>query len=179
MDWGSEFQSNVNEENNQCPVGKQIETLQLQISDQTEQFENKINSNFRPQSLPSTCESNGTVAAVLASQIIKEYRDRESRKLNVILHNVPESDSAEASTRITHDTNIVADIADKIGIGPVDVSTVVHLGEKLQGRSRLLKVHLCNLQHKHLLLSNAKKLSGNFFRGLGGLRFFFSFIRKI
>ena len=75
--------------------------------------------------MPSNRDSSGTVTAVSASQVIKEYKDRESRKLNVILHNVPESDSTETSTRITHDTNIVADIADKIGIGLVDVSTTV------------------------------------------------------
>ena len=36
----------------------------------------------------------------------------------------------------------------------------MRLGKIIEGRSRLLKVHLCNLQHKHLLLSNAKKLKG-------------------
>jgi len=67
-------------------------------------------------------------------------------------------ESTEFSTRIAHDTNIVADIANKIGICVVDVSSTVRLGKKIEGRSRLLKVHLCNLQHKRLLLSNAKKL---------------------
>jgi len=36
----------------------------------------------------------------------------------------------------------------------------MRLGGKIEGRSRLLKVHLRNLQHKRLLLSNAKKLKG-------------------
>ena len=36
----------------------------------------------------------------------------------------------------------------------------MRLGKKTEGKSRLLKVHLRNLQHKRLLLSNAKKLKG-------------------
>ena len=57
-------------------------------------------------------------------------------------------------------TPAVADIADKIGIGSVDVPSTVRLGKIIEGRSQLLKVHLCNLQHKSLLLSNAKTLKG-------------------
>jgi len=71
--------------------------------------------------MPSTRESNGTVTAISASQVIKEYKDRESCKLNV-----PESESIDSSSRITPDTNIVADIADN---GSVDVSTTMDLGE--------------------------------------------------
>ena len=78
-----------------------------------------------------THESNGTITAVSALQVIKEYRDRESHKLNVILHNIPESDSTETSAHISHDTKIVAGIADKIGIGSVDASTTMRLGEKI------------------------------------------------
>ena len=87
--------------------------------------------------MPSTHESNGTITAVSALQVIKEYRDRESHKLNVILHNIPESDSTETSAHISHDTKIVAGIADKIGIGSVDASTTMRLGEKILGRSQL------------------------------------------
>jgi len=109
------------------------------------------------QSLPTTREPCGSVIAVSPSQIIK---DRESRKFNVILHNVPESESAESSICVTHDTNIAGDIANKIGIESNDIATTMRLGEKTELRSQLLKVHLCNLQHKHLLLSNANKLKG-------------------
>ena len=101
-------------EDTQCFVGKQIETLQSQRSDLVayfQQFGNKFNSNSGSQSLPSTYESIGTITAVSALQVIKEYRDRESHKLNVILHNVPESDSTETFACISHDTKIVADIA--------------------------------------------------------------------
>ena len=54
---------------------------------------------------------------------------------------------------ITHNSNTIANIANKIGIGLDDASTNMHLEEKLQ----FLKIHFRNLQHKRLLLLNAKK----------------------
>ena len=160
----------------QSTVDEQIKVLQTQLTDLAAKMNNQIDfcfqqlekkittnlpsSNSVTQSLPSACEPDRTVTVMSASQVINEYRDRESRKLNIILHNVPESESTESTTRITHDTHAVADIADKIGIGSVDVSSTVRLGKIIEGRSRLLKVHLCNLQYKRLLLSNAKKLKG-------------------
>ena len=94
----------------------------------------------------------------MASQVIDEYRDRESHKLNVILHNVPESTSTDVSERISHDTNAVLDITSKIGAGPVEVSSVARLGKKLDDKHRLMKVHFSSMQQKHRVLANAKKL---------------------
>lgn len=45
----------------------------------------------------------------MATHVIDEYRDRESRKLNVIIHNVSESTATEPSVRIAYDTKSVAD----------------------------------------------------------------------
>jgi len=91
----------------------------------------------------------------MATHVIDEYRDRESHKLNVIVHNVPESTATELSVRITYDTKSVADIAKSIDAGPVEI---IRLGRKLEGRSRLMKVTLGNLNQKRKILSNAKKL---------------------
>lgn len=134
--------------NTQSSVDKQIEALQTQITDLVGKVNDQINSRFQQleekittnslhsnsitQSLSSAHEPGGSITAVMASQVIDEYRDRESRKLNIILHNVPESESTESSTRVTHDTNIVADIANKTGIGQVDVSSFMRLEKKLK-----------------------------------------------
>ena len=72
-----------------------------QIDSRFQQLEKKIttnlpSSNSVTQSLPSAHEPDRTVTAISASQVINEYRDRESRKLNIILYNVPESESTES-----------------------------------------------------------------------------------
>ena len=66
--------------------------------------------------------------------------------------------NADAAGRISHDTEAVLDITNKIGAGPVEVSSVVRLGKKVDGRRRLIKVRLSNMQQKHKVLANAKKL---------------------
>ena len=68
----------------------------------------------------------------LLFQLYKLLRNTGTEKaISWILHNVPESDLTEIFARISHDTKIVADIADKIGIGSVDASTTMRLGEKI------------------------------------------------
>ena len=57
----------------------------------------------------------------MATQVIDEYRDRENRKLNIIVHKVPESVATESAARIAHDTKYVTDIANIIDAGPVHV----------------------------------------------------------
>ena len=88
-------------------MDKQIEALQSQLTDLVAkmndqatkvheqinshflQLENKVsakflNSNSVTQSLPTTHEPCGSVTAISPSQIIKEYKDRESRKFNML-----------------------------------------------------------------------------------------------
>ena len=81
--------------------------------------------------------------------------------LNVIIHNVPESTVAESSVCISHDTKTVSDIAKSIDAGPVEIVNITRLGKKLDGRPRLMKVQLSNLNQKRRMLSNAKKLRAN------------------
>ena len=81
---------------------------------------------------------------------IDEYRDRENRKLNIIVHNVPESVATESAARIAHDnTNYVTDIANIID---VEILNITSLDKKLDDKPRILKVQLSNLQQKHSIL---------------------------
>ena len=83
---------------------------------------------------------------------IDEYRDRENHKLNIIVHNVPESVATESAARIAHDTNYITDIANIIDAWPVEILNITSLGKKLDDKPRLLKVQLSNLQQKRRIL---------------------------
>ena len=41
----------------------------------------------------------------MAMKIVDEYRDRESRKLNLVLHNVAEFQATQQSERVSDDVN--------------------------------------------------------------------------
>ena len=57
----------------------------------------------------------------MATRVIDEYRDRENRKLNIIVHHVPESVATSSAVRIAHDAKYVTDIANIIDAGPVKI----------------------------------------------------------
>ena len=158
-------------QNSEVAIGQQIEALQSQLTGLMTKVNDHINVRFqqleeklttRPASVGDTATflttQTSPTTEIMATRVIDEYRDRESHKLNIILHNVPESPAVESSVRITHDTKFVTDIAKSINAGPTDVVNITRLGKKLEGRTRLIKVQLGNLNQKRKILSNAKKL---------------------
>lgn len=67
--------------------------------------------------------------------VIKEINEREKRKNNAILFRVPETDTNIKADRITHDTNVIRDIATKIDVEIKldDIIRVSRLGKKAEG----------------------------------------------
>ena len=105
------------------------------------------------------------VMKIFCQPWIDEYRDRENRKLSIIVHNVPESVATESAAHIAHDTKYVTNIANIIDAGSIEILNITRLGKKLDDKPRLLKVQLSNLQQKRRILLYAKKLretSGTF-----------------
>ena len=115
----------------------------------------------KTQSTPSDILSNSVQyshADDYASRVVDEYRDRESRKLNIIFHKIPESKSEEPASRKTDDAKFVLNVAKEIGVEKLEIVNVVCLGQHKSENDRSLKVQVSNLNFKRLLLVNAKKL---------------------
>ena len=106
--------------------------------------------------LPNTANSSRK-SEDLACKVVDEYRDREKR-LNLIFHNVPESQSSDRSAREAEDKASVLNIVNEIGIKDVEPVSVVHLGSKMLSKGRLMRVQVGSLNFKRALLNNAKKL---------------------
>ena len=157
-------------QNPRIAIGQQIEALQSQLIGLMTKVNNHINARFQQlkeklttSSVPakstiSIPSKTSPITETMATRVIDEYRDRETRKLNIIIHNAPESTVTDPSVHIAHDTKSVADIAKSIDAGPVEIVNIAQLGKKLDGRLRLMKVRLSNLNQKHKVLSNVKKL---------------------
>ena len=110
--------------------------------------------------LPNTASSSKTPED-LACKVVDEYRDREKRKLNLIFHNVPESQSSDRTIREAKDKESVLNIAKEIGIKDVEPVSVIRLGSKVSPKGRLIRVQIGSLSIKRALLSNAKKLKNH------------------
>ena len=160
----------------QAQVKKLVDQVNVQLNNRLKEFETEIKHKFGNTSsmteqqvvMNSNPETNGDSNWInnnITTRVIDEYRDRESRKLKLILYNVPESQSGDTSVRKTHDTKFILDIASKIEAGQIDVTSVTRLGKKVDNKNRLMKVQVANLSQKRRLLINAKKLkqcSGDF-----------------
>lgn len=92
---------------------------------------------------------------------IDDYRDRETRKCNIILHNVPESDCEQPKERKEEDESIVVTMLnDSLNLAEVKLESVIRLGKKSEGRNRLTKVTLDSVKSKREILNAAKNLKG-------------------
>ena len=96
-------------------------------------------------------------------EAMNEAREREKRKLNVILVNVPESEGESAEERKKGDLEQVGNIAGKITeVERDDFRDPIRLGGKTIGsesKPRMLRVTVKNEDVKKRVLANARKLN--------------------
>ena len=92
------------------------------------------------------------------TKIVDDYRDKERRKWNVIVFNVPESKSADISQRKTEDIEFFNSLVEDVGIAPVDIADVTCLGAKVANKFHPFRVQFNNLSHRRSVLRNARKL---------------------
>ena len=91
------------------------------------------------------------------STILSEEREKDKRRLNLILHNVPESDDPNSEARRQNDTDTAAAIFNQhLGI-PTSVCNATRLGKK-GAKARLLRVAVSNERDKAIILRNSTKV---------------------
>ena len=89
--------------------------------------------------------------ASMTAAIVSEQKEREKQKLNLIVHNFPESKSTEASIRKNEDTQNVTSLINKYVGVDADVSNAIRIG-KQTGEPRLMKVTLLKREEKLKIL---------------------------
>ena len=96
--------------------------------------------------------------AVKIQENMEEMQDKERRKLNIIMENVPEVSSEDENNRKEGDIKVVAEIFSKDlelqGITPLSITRLGRLKEKV----RPIRICLDSENSKQLVLSAAKKL---------------------
>ena len=100
----------------------------------------------------------GNASPTGIENVVSSLLDKEKCKLNVVIHNIKESDSMDRLTRIDYDKTSVLDIARTVGIMDMDICKTIRIGKKLEGNDRLLLVCTSNIAMKRELLAKAKRL---------------------
>jgi hypothetical protein len=89
---------------------------------------------------------------------ISEYREREARKCNIIVHNLPESQKQTPEDRKQEDEQKVKTMAQHMKVTDIDIRNIIRLGEQSE-KPRLTKIHLATVSQKRMMLQNAKLLN--------------------
>lgn len=89
---------------------------------------------------------------------VKEIKDRDSRKTNIVWFGIPESVSEEATTRKQEDIDGVKELCDSVLEVSVEIKQAKRLGKKAD-KSRPLLVTLENADQVSNVLKNSRKMS--------------------
>ena len=97
---------------------------------------------------------------VRVSDYFKDREEKERKKLNIIVHGVPESDKREPGDRKSEDTRVINKIFRELRV-EAEVENVIRLGRVVENKKRLIKVVLRDSDKKREILANAKKLKNS------------------
>ena len=112
---------------------------------------------------------DNTIKVDLKEQIdraIEDYREREARKLNLIIFNLEEAENEEINERKREDKDKVIEVMKEIGI-EIEPTNVLRLGAKSQDNKRPIKVELRSVGEKWKIITGAKKLKDSPFQHVG------------
>ena len=92
------------------------------------------------------------------TKVFDSFMDKEKRKLNVVVHNLPEQENSSMNTQAEHDLKLFTDVI-KEGLSlVVRPMRTFRVGRKLDGKPRLLIVCLENPHTKAEILKMAPQL---------------------
>ena len=92
------------------------------------------------------------------SAVINEEKEKQKRKLNLIIHNVKESNAEQPQARKEQDLATLQDIMSSQLNIQVRISNAIRLGKKGGPKPRLLKITVESDEEKAAILRNTKKL---------------------
>ena len=146
-------------------LSKIAEGISLTLTNHCKQVETNLacassdNSMETGSPMSSTNLSHKDVAHAVSS-VLNEEKEKSKRKLNLILHNIPESDTTIVETRKQHDTDTAMAIINQHLSIPASISNVVRLGKRTEDRDkpRLLRITVDSDQTKAKVLRNCTKI---------------------
>jgi len=135
--------SAISNQFNRSPNGAMQSSSVEQYVDASQEMECQSQETEQQKVITSQLKSVGCrqrdEIAEAVSSVLKEEKEKSKRKLNIILHNIPESDADTPEVRKEHDTDTVKAIINQHLSIPASVSNVTRLGKK-SDKPRLLRI---------------------------------------
>ena len=154
----------------QKQLEEKIQQMEKSVSQIKEQ-QTKLGSSMNEQSKAVQAVPKYTEELKNSAQEIRKFvesQDREGRENNIIVHNIPESSSADPSARRQHDTEMFQGLVKALlGSEKVDTTQVYRLGKRhvsqeqaapSVGKPRLLMIKLKEKEHVSQLIRRRTQL---------------------
>lgn len=142
---------------------KVVENMTRAVNKIEEGVANRCKSLDEQLTSKLTTETTGTSSNdhspidTIAAGVVDEQREREKRKLNLILHNVRESSKENGSSRKADDiATVTTMLQNRVGV-KATITNAFRLGKR-SDRPRLLKVSVSSVEEKSAILKQCYKL---------------------
>ena len=113
--------------------------------------------------------SPGTQIKQTIASVTAELKDRDERKRNFVVYGVKEVDTNLKEERVTHDKEMVVKICKdvlKVTIATTDLKDARRMGEKIDTKSRPLKICLASESTKESIFKKLVRLRGSMYDNL-------------
>jgi len=138
-------------------ITRRMEKLDAEVKEYKNTVENKsVEMDNKMKSFNQQTESklkNQTSESMI--NIIKELRNQENRRLNIMVFNMKESDDNSKEKRIEHDIKTFTKLCDDVCDFPVVVCSAQRIGISRNGKPKALKIQLISESQCLKVLQNA------------------------
>ena len=145
------------------PLDKEIKIIDQKVNDNSKDIQKCLKSVDEIQKkLPDLSTIQANSSSVTQDSVFQEIRDREMRKNNVIIHNLPELDDRSPQARKSHDMDQFKDIMNTISckLEDKDIKYMNRIGEK-RDSDRPLLVCFRNHVNKTMVQESARFLKSS------------------
>jgi len=134
-----------------------------ELSERIQQLKSNVSNNqsaAAPSDSAAASKKFPDMSAVTSTMasMLQEEREKDKRKLNLIIHGIPESTSEIPVEKKEHDTKLVATMFNQHLKIETSIEDIVRLGKKDSTKQRLLKISIPSLAVKKSILHNSSKL---------------------
>ena len=143
-------------------INRRLTTLEKKVDDRDTEVD-QVKSDVREikDSISGLKGQSVQAANHSSEKVFSELRERENRKLNVIVHNLKESSSRKKEDRIQEDKDLLSEVFSKMNIrvNENEVKFLSRVGRKPDDGCRPLLIGLKDPKIKDMILDSSYKLS--------------------
>ena len=137
-------------------LADQLSDLSSKLSHGAQESNIEMTGDDLPLSQESSSLSVESIASMTAS-IFSEEKEKDKRKMNLIVHNYPEPTSSEAQARKKEDIENISTLLNQFVNVPATITDASRLGKRSEG-PRLTKITVSTIEEKSSILRNRRNL---------------------